>query len=228
MAVAFDGEAVVSSGFSGASSVTLTGKTTAGSNRVAIIHVGWSGTSTTCTCTYGGVAATVVLTANSGSGVLSAMFYFINPPTGATNVVVTWGVGDATGFAGVSSYNGADQTTPLRGSTSTTGTSSPVTATIGSAVDDIVVDAVGEYNDTLSVGAGQTSLFMSNSGAIYGAGSREDGAASVVMSWTGSTVIWATVVASIQPVSGGGGGGGGGNTSDCASSYYNQLTQAKF
>ena len=208
MAVAYDGEANVTAGLNGVTSVTLSGKTTAGSNRCAIWHAGWGDDlSNITTITYAGTGMTSAVVVD-GSGITGAIYRFLNPTTAGSDVAVSWGAA-VYGACGCSSYNGVDQTTPVSGTANATNLSStPATVNITSATGEVVVDGCGQAYATPTVGAGQTQVFNSDggSGFYFGLGSREAGAATVTMSWTFSgNQGWVIVAASLKAAAEAGG-----------------------
>lgn len=202
MAVAHDGEANLSQAYSFVGSVTVTGKTTAGSDRVAVGHLAQSFGAAITGVTYGGSGMTAGSTVGGGGVQGAHLYYFVAPPTGATNLVASFGDDDDGAF-GASSYNGVDQTTPRRTNSNDTGTGvgSPATVTCDpSAVGDVVVDCVSSIDGQPVLGANQVSLFNTESSGgsgRWGAGSREAGAATVTMSWTG-VGDWAIASMSLQ------------------------------
>lgn len=191
MAVAHDGAANVSVSCAGVSSQSVS-KTTSGSNRCAVIHIGTAPqTADVSAVTYGGSAATEIITLNGGATTeeLAALYRYLAPPTGSTTVQVTWDEA-AYGAFGVSSYSGVDQTTPTSGavSTSTTGVSTGITLNVSSATDDMVVDCCKIYRGggQATAGASQTQVFNTSDGSFgeYASGSYEAGASTVTMSWS--------------------------------------------
>lgn len=115
----------------------------------------------------------------------------ISPPTGSQTVVITMsgGAADKTAVA-VNSWTGINGTTPFDGFVSANGLSTtPASASVTSAVGDLVADAMG----SLSAGAysstgGQTEIFdvdAVSSGRLVGG--HEAGAASVATSWSSDT-----------------------------------------
>lgn len=194
--------------FNGAGPFTWTGKTTAGSDRVGIFGVATASDVVTGV-TWGGSAMTLIDAAQISVTESRAVYLWriINPPTGASNIVMTLSA-PASGYGGVTSYTGVDQTTPIRAFSGATGTTSPATTACASAVGDMVVDAV-QYEGSgtpPSVGADQTSRWTGDQGGWFVAGSTEAGAASVTMSWTLTTPTdYAIKAASLQAAAAAGG-----------------------
>lgn len=200
MAVAFDGETILAAHSASASSHTVTGKTTAGSDRVGVVRIKVTtpefdngGT----TVTWGGVSMTQI---GSGAKVASGTaggvraYRIVNPPTGASNIVITPAAGNsAVGYI-VSSYSGVDQTTPVGTPATDTGSSTTPTVDVSAATDDMVLDMVTAAAPFSGSGGGQTIEGTPTDGSSYVArGSREAGATTVTMSHTISSANWATI-----------------------------------
>ena len=203
MAVAFD--AASSSSGDGVTSLSWA-HTCTGSNRGLIVGVG-NFPVRAVSVTYAGVSMTSegsVVDPNASPGEVE-QFSLIAPTTGSNTVAVTWTGSGATDIVGGSvSVTDANQTdlARLQVTASGTGTAALVTAT--SAVDEFVVDVIENFNETLTVGGGQTQRWNLNAPVnITVGGSTEPGAASVGMSWTnGASVDWAIAALSINPASG--------------------------
>lgn len=135
-------------------------------------------------------------------------WYLAAPTTGANTLAVTAG-GLLTDLSvGVTSASGVNQTTPMGTCANATGTSTTPSTTVTSVVGDLVLDAgVIDHVGTLTVDASQTQLWndIDGSGNVKKFGSREDGAASVVMSWSNSTgsPYWILTGISLQQAGGG-------------------------
>lgn len=214
--VAHDGEANVTGTSTASTTLTITGKTTAGSNRVGIVSVSWNNeTPTISSATWNGVAMTVVdqgaevTNASLGAGLLR----IVNPPTASSNIVITFSSA-ATARAVASSYNGADQTTPISNSNKviTTATvATPITNTVTTAADEVIVDAVSftkfDGSETITADANQTELQNVTYATFYKAlASRQAGSDGGVMSWTfgdGGTGSYVSIAASIKAAGGG-------------------------
>ena len=194
-AVDIDGTATVGQLFSGATSVTITGKTTAGTNRLGVVHVGgqsFSGTSVT-SCTWNGVAMTSAIT--SGDPYFASLWYIVNPPIGASNITCNMGLNY--GYAFASSYTGVDQFSPI-GHTGKSGGSGTPSLLLYSSVGNMVVDALGTYNQDDIVTGSNTLLATDKSGGtVGGAGSYIPGASSVTLSWA-SQPVWYQVAAELK------------------------------
>ena len=172
---------------------------------------------TVSSVTYNGLALTLVGTAASTTNTRVEIWRRIAPSTGTNDVVITFSGNLRYGArAGVMTFTGVHQTTPLGTFAGANGNSvGPVTVNVTSAATDLVFDTVGCASDgstlctSLTVGAGQTqrwNLFALDAGStgeqLRAAGSTEPGAASVTMSWTiapATAVPWAIGAVPIKP-----------------------------
>jgi hypothetical protein len=206
MAAAHDGETNRFERFSSSASWTIsTNKTTAGSDRVAIVtlHSGLAPN----TLTYDGVSILGNLLGSGalfGGGINQRMYYVVAPPTAASVIAATF-AGPTSGVLGCSSYNGVDQSNPIRDHDGATGSGSTPTITLtGCVAGDMVVDGSCVTNLSDPDGS-QTSNYESLGGSDESGSSREAAAGtSVTMSWTGSG-NWAIYAACLQAAGGGGG-----------------------
>ena len=195
-----DGEALVSNSTvqgTNVSTYTWVGKTTAGANRLGEWKGAWyNGGEAITSITWGGVAMTKAEDEFevTGWGVASAIYYIVNPPTGASDIVVTWNsTCDMIGV--VSSYKGVDQSTPapnVNTAVTTMATDDPLTITVTSTAGALVSDVWGiDAGDsrTFTFGPGQTEqknlLAGPSTGNAHMVASREAAVGtSTVMSWT--------------------------------------------
>lgn len=218
--VAFDGEAVQAVGFSFVTSVSLSGgsaKTTAGSNRCGIVHLGMAmdtATESVTSVTWGGSGMTHFITADHVASFSVAKLYYTDFQPGTAGATVTANF-DASiaGVIGASSYNGVDQTTRMRAGSGVqaTGNTNP-SQNVTSPTDDMAVDCViGTHGVALTSGddgASQTFLFglLRDVGADQSvAASYRPGAGTTNMQWNNINNNFAYVAASIQAAEGGGG-----------------------
>jgi hypothetical protein len=186
----------------------------AGSNRVAIIAVGWrdsvtpTNTVNGATSSAGGTWTQYDLQANPSSPASKvALFYSTDFADGAQTVSVDYSAGAPTqGTVGAFTCTGVNTASPWRDtSTTNSGTATSGSNVISSAVGDIVIDVLslsGNTGDSLTVGAGQTEFFnLSNGGVnLFTGSSREAGAASVTMSWSWvNSRGWVSIGGSLVP-----------------------------
>lgn len=151
--------------------------------------------------TYGGIAMDEIGSSSDTSRVIK-FFRLVNPATGANTIAITFTRGSGTGemfMCGIGvSFTDADQTTPVENFNSAIGTSTTPSVSINSNAVDIVIDAYGYSmggDADATVGAGQTSRGIQNSGAngtqparrLQLGVSTEIGAGSVSMDWTLAT-----------------------------------------
>jgi hypothetical protein len=151
------------------------------------------------TCTYAGMAMTL-LGYNSNGSLSVWAFYLFAPPQGTKDILVQVGTSCSL-VAEAISYSNADQSTPgtpVYASANSTTPSVTVSSTAGDLVSDAVIMAwlTGE---TLTATGGQTEKGKSQNGDIWGASSIKAGAASVTLSWTNSqTVVWISMAWNVK------------------------------
>lgn len=187
--------------------------TTSGSDRLMLVGVSIDNddSETVSSVTYNGVGLSFVGAQNSVDDARVEIWSLVAPSTGTHDVVITFSAPlRRSGHAGVMTFTGVHQTTPLGAFASNFAQSDPGPATVdvSSGANELVFDTVGcESCSSLTVGGGQTerwNLSINHGGTmIYGAGSTEPGAATVTMSWTlGSSDHWAIGGVSIKPSGG--------------------------
>jgi hypothetical protein len=132
----------------------------------------------------------------------------VNPSTGTGDVVITFSAALQQGaVAGVTTFTGVNQSTPLGSFVSGIGdNSSPATVNVPSAAGELVFGVVGVEYEPAVTDPGQTELWNrtigSTTGSTSGAGSTEAGAPSVTTSWTIVDTTyehWAVGGVSIKP-----------------------------
>lgn len=113
MAVAHDADSNGNSGATAVASLTWA-HTITGSNTLLLVGISWTGTSTTIsTVTYAAANPTGnTATTDATTSYHSRIYWWVNPTTGANNVVVTPSV-SASIYGGGSSFTGVDQLTPV-------------------------------------------------------------------------------------------------------------------
>lgn len=215
--VAFDNSnSVGAEVHTGAATITVPLTVSSAANRLVIVGVSINHQNRT---------NVVVNTVTDGTGTVTAlgtetdtqnrrrieMFRVLNPPSGASNIVVTFSGTNGTNVGvvvGAASFTNVNQSTPTGALAVARGTTGSPSVTLASAANDIVIDTSAVSGDqTSSPGAGQTALWGGNSGGtsqttdVYGSGSTEPGAASVTMSETASlgTRSWTIGAISINP-----------------------------
>ncbi|NOR21375.1 MAG: hypothetical protein GQ476_01560 [Candidatus Aminicenantes bacterium] len=123
------------------------------------------------------MALTLVGTIANSDDARVEIWRLIAPDTGTYDVVVTFSADLLQeGFAGVVTFTGVHQTTPLPTFASAAGDGITATVDVSSATGELVFEVLAaEYSTSATVGAGQTerwNIFLSNS---LGAGSTEPG-----------------------------------------------------
>lgn len=181
--------------------------TCTGSNRLLLIWcVTGDASRAVETVTYNGVSATLIGSPVVGVRQLS-LWRLIAPSSGTHNIVATLESGfPAYVWATGMSFTGVNQTTALGTLVTATASDDTPTATVSSATNELVADFMQTQaggSQTLTVGAGQTERINDTTTLtdIQVAGSTQDGAASVVMSWEISNPLqWTIGAVPIKPV----------------------------
>lgn len=145
-------------------------------NRVLIVGVSafdtTIGNRTVSTITYGGVGLTRIGTDadNATSNGRTALFYLLNPATGANNTVITMG-GTCNNFANYStSFSGVKQVYPPQTASQTTVTASkPATINLTGLIDgELIVDVMNGNAGPMSFNSSQSTLMNQNSSTGMG------------------------------------------------------------
>ena len=182
---------------------------------------------TVTSVTYAGVAMTAIPSGSFDGNPDLFTYYLVNPTTGVNNIVVTCSAATETAIGAVT-YSGVDQSTPLDTAAVASGSSGTASVNVSSASGDLVQDFLAvDDGPVVTVGAGQTSVYDDAvGGKIRAAGSIENGATTVTMSWTFSSKPWAICGVSINPAAAGAAatkqyiiGNSSGNPSNAATRY---------
>lgn len=191
MAIQFDSSTAPA--YSGAATTVTFSHTCSGTDRILFVHgTGNQSPTSTLSATYNGVSMTEVNRSldSVGTGVPTYLWYMINPPTGANNVVVTSSSNGVVGSA--VSYTGVNQTTPIPESnatplnTSTTSMTKSLTTTVNNSW--LVMTFRTGSGSTLTAGAG-TSVRTQPEIVAFGAGSFIDSNSALA---TGSNTLGVT------------------------------------
>jgi hypothetical protein len=135
-------------------------------------------------------------TAPAPGGFTLHAYEIVNPPTGASDVIITVDAPVEITYL-ISSYNGVDQADPIGAIAEATGSGANGSVAVASAVGDLVLD-VFDVEQTSTVGADQTEEGSDLGGGDEFSGSREAGAASVTMSWTHVAANWGILAFSLN------------------------------
>ncbi len=217
--IAFDASSDGTTGGTAAGSLTIPHTVGAGSNRILVVGVSmWSTNAPQVSgtgMTYAGQPMTLIAKhkdAVSGARIYTELWYMLSPPSGLNNVYIPFSV-STRAAAGVVSYSGVNQTTPLGTAVvdGRAGTNPSISVTSQSG--ELVVDVVGvktsaSATQTLTKAVGQTERYnkISNTGDnnVLIAGSDKPGSTSTSMSWTANPSItpperWAMVAVPLKP-----------------------------
>lgn len=190
-----------------------------GSNKVMLVGIAIGATSTGGTVsttvssvTYGGTGLTFVGARNSATtnpDVRVEIWRLVNPSAGPGSVVVALAGSTAHSLAaGVTTFTGVDQTTPLGTFASNAATTGSPTVTVTSASGEVVYSiAAQDSSPTLTTPSGQSQLWNRAVGTnlLSGVASTKAGASSVVSSYTTDDTSqgWAEGGISIKPAASG-------------------------
>lgn len=180
--------------------------TSGGTNTTAFAVIGWNGAGATIsTVTYNGVSMTSCGAIASGAGGVSnvQIFFLSAPATGSNTLAVTGSGTMAVLEMNLVSFNGVNQTTPVRPSTYTSvaGATSPLSLVITSNTSDLTISVAqtGFFNISAT---NQTSDGFANSGSAgWGSDHATTAASSVTHSWTSGAAALVIAGFSIQAAS---------------------------
>jgi hypothetical protein len=206
-------DAVSSNSVGGSSSsLTVTNHTTSGSDRlmlvgISIVDDGASGGRQISSVTYSGVNLTQVCTGSVSDDARVWIYRLIAPPVTTANVVVTLdGAVASSGkiTAGVMTFTGVDQTTPLGTCVTDTNDSSPHAVTVTSATNELVFDVYASEDAAMTMASspsGRTQRWNRTTNSDGGGGSTAPGASSVTMTWTANSGSshWALAAVPVKP-----------------------------
>jgi hypothetical protein len=181
---------------------------TSGTDRLMLVGVSFDPNNgeVVSSVTYNGTSLSFVGSATYSNDARVEIWQLVAPDTGTHDVVITFDKKLSYGaVAGVMTFTGVNQSTPLGTFAGANGSPPGFLATVNvsSATNELVFDTVScETCNSLTVGAGQTEYWNLSQAEYYamGAGSTEPGAATVTMSWTlGSEDYWAIGAVPIKP-----------------------------
>lgn len=176
-----------------------------GANRALFVGISYFNDDgeTVRSVTYGGETLTQVGTANQSTFARVYVFRLLNPPTGTNTLAVTWNANiDRGAVVGAVTYANVNQTTPTGAFAGSSGNSATPSVTVAGAAGRTMFGAVaGRSTSNYSVTGGGTLLWSQRpfSGYTAGSGQTKAGAASVMLSWSGSSANWAAGGVSIVP-----------------------------
>ena len=181
---------------------------TSGTSRLMLVGVSMDAqTSASVTSvTYNGSALSLVGTIqDTGSNVRVELWQMVAPATGTHDVVVSFSQSMTEGgIAGVMTFNGVDQTTPLGSFASAQGIGTTASVNVSTDVGDLVFSTMGVdggTDDALNHAAGQTEYWETFQPGTEGAGSTKLATStSETMSWTFLSNQWAIGAVSIKSV----------------------------
>jgi hypothetical protein len=184
---------------------------TSGTNRIMLVGISINndGLETVTSVTWKGTEnLNLVGSATNVDDARVEIWRLVNPSTGSGDVVINFSAVLQRGaVAGVTTFTGVNQSTPLGTFAQATGNNStPATVNVTSAAGELVFGVVAAEYQTVATGPGQAerwnTTIPTTTGPTTGAGSTEPGAGSVTTSWTiadPSNVHWAVGGVSIKP-----------------------------
>ncbi len=176
-----------------------------GTDRALFVEIAIGTTGTFASnVTYGGTALTLVGRSSSGT-VPVEIWRLLNPAVGIADVVVTLSAHTPIA-AGATTYNGVNQTSPVRSFYSASGNSTNSSVTVAdSAAGDLIIDVQSWAGQPPggAVGAGQTLNWSQVNAFLTGGSTSEPGAASVEMSGSfTASAQWVIGAVAIRPSAG--------------------------
>lgn len=209
--LASSSSAAYSGGFS---SFTLAHTVSSGPNRLLLVGVSIFTTSRftfpNVTVTWNGTPLTIVNAADNAGRAKSHIFRLVAPGSGAGSVTVTLSRNLGTYerlVIGAATYENVDQSDPIRESSTATGTSAAVTASVTTETGDKVfgVAASAVNSLTFDTSGGGTEIWTQSVTSFgSGSGGEVDAAgASTSIQWTlTSGYFWAATAAALRPHAG--------------------------
>jgi len=191
-----------------ASSITVSHATGSGSNRLMLVGISYNNDDyeTVTGVTYNGTALSQVGTVNNSDDARVCIYSLVAPDSGTHNVIINFSDALNDGaIAGVVTFTGVDQSTPLGTFVSSTGdNSTPATVNIPSDSGELVFGVVSSEYEAFTPSSGQNQHWnMSISGEdTNGAGGTDAGGSpTVTMSWSLDPAYnhWAIGGVSIKP-----------------------------
>jgi uncharacterized protein (TIGR03382 family) len=180
-----------------------------GNDRYLVVGVSTSSTAgvSPTSVTYGGTALTLQ---QSNAGGSNRVFWYglVTPAVGTANVVVTLPVTASCGVVGGSmSFTGVNQATPIGNTTTTTGTTSPASATLSLTQGDRAVGILSATNAATATAQSPAILRYSVlQSPVIGAAATVDrrvaGTGNATVAWTlpGTVTLWSLSVVALNAV----------------------------
>ena len=181
-----------------ASSITVSHTTGSGSNRLMLVGISYNNDDyeTVTGVTYNGTSLTQVGTVNNSDDARVCIYSLVAPDSGTHNVIINFSDALNDGaIAGVVTFTGVDQSTPLGTFVSSTGEdSTQATVNIPSESGELIFGvASAEYDAFTTASSGQTVHWNRTISGddTNGAGGTDGGAPTVAMTWSvePSTII---------------------------------------
>jgi len=176
------------------------------SNNILIVGVNYQNslTRTVSGIYWNGTPLTKATTA-SGTQTWADIWYLVAPTPGTYSIGITMSGQAASLVAGAASFYNVNQITPIGVATTASGMNTNLSIGTSSNASEIVFSTLSVNNvRTVTLGAGQTSLWNQGINQVTGVASYQIGAANTSSSYTINTLsIWAGATVSLQPATGG-------------------------
>jgi uncharacterized repeat protein (TIGR01451 family) len=196
-----------------ANTTTWSHTTAAGTNRLLLVAVSMNlrnATGTTISgVTYGGTPLTLLdAITDAAPDTRTEVWYLLNGPTGANNVVITAGGitpgEDVESVSSATTFSNADQSAPPTATAIGNGSPASVTLT-GTAATDLIIDFVGARESvTLTPNGAQTTGYNTSTGTSgndiqAGSSGRAAATPNTTMTWTlSSTRRWSHIAVGVK------------------------------
>ena len=149
--------------------------------------------------------ASIVGTPCGSTSTRSEQWILVSPAVGTSPVVVTLSLATPSLHSAAMALENVDQTQPVRATQQASGVGTLSMVTVASALDDLVVNTVGQGSHILAPADGSTTVFLGNVDSTTtlnnSAGSTRAGSApSVTSTWSfGADDEWQTISTSFRP-----------------------------
>lgn len=168
------------------------------SNVILLVAVS-CGTSSVTSVTYGGVALAQLATVNEPVSGVFQLWYLLNPPTGANNVVIT--VPSTTFIVGDSaSYYSVAQSSTFGTVATSTGSTSPSSNTVTTtAITQLVIDVIdNQAVSTDTATASQTKRFQPATSGVA-LGDKAATGSNMTLTWSFTSSNWGQISVAMNP-----------------------------
>ncbi|HOY32632.1 MAG TPA: Ig-like domain-containing protein [Bacteroidales bacterium] len=180
--------------------ITVAHTTTTAADRLLLVGISTRDKAVT-SVTYDGTPLTLAGQQTSLGEAKTFIYYMVAPSSGAHNVVVTCNGALGKGaVAGVMTFTGVNQTTPLGAYASSSGESVTASLNVSSASSELVFNVVSVHNQNISCLSSQTQQWNVNTPKENtGGGCTKKGSATTTLAWLLNKDHWSMSGISIKP-----------------------------